>query len=198
MSLGRRGLRICLLLLAGCLALLAAAGCGGSSSSSTDAGSPAASSTQFPETKKDRPIVTFGKEASAEEREAVNEIMVESLIAREEADFATQCKTLNKTGLEEIPHAKDPAGCPAALKKFAEPLPVTEEVRKDRLSGSIAVLRVKGEFGYALFHGNDGKDYAWALKKEGGRWKLSAINPVELGPERSSPHSKPKAKQSAP
>jgi hypothetical protein len=179
MSMGRGGLRICLLL-AGCLALVVAGCGGGSSSSSTDGGSTAASSTQFPKTKKDRPIVTFGKEASAEEREAVNKVMVESLTARENGDFATQCKTLNATGLEEIPGAKDQSSCPAALKKFAEPLAATKKARKDRLSGSIAVFRVNGGSGYALFHGNDGKDYAWALKKEGGSWKLSAVNAIEL------------------
>jgi hypothetical protein len=199
MLMRRAATRISLVLLACGLALTIIFGCGGGSSSSdADTSSDAGASIPFSKAGPNEPIVTFGKKAPTQEREAVNAVMVESLTAREEADFATQCKTLNKTGLEEIPSARNQASCPVALRKYAEPLAVTKEVRKDQLSGSINELRAEGEFGYALFHGRDGKDYAWALRKEDGSWKLSAINSIELGPTQTSTDSKPNAPTSKP
>jgi hypothetical protein len=191
MSTGRGILRgsLCLALLA--LALLIA-GCGGGSSSSSSSSSPGSStsssesssgpepSAQFQKHKNDKAIVKFGEEASAEEREAASAVVVESLKAREAADFKTQCDTLNMKGIKTVPKATNHSDCPAELKKLASPLSRTKEVRKDTLSGSIDALRVKGEEGYALYHGNDGKDYAVPLEKEGGTWKLSSVETKEL------------------
>jgi hypothetical protein len=152
---------------------LAVSGCGSdSSSSSTSASEPSA---EFLKPKGKNKIAKFGEEASEEEREAVNQVVVENLEAREAADFSTQCDTLNMRAIKEIPNAKDHRGCPAALKKLAEPLSGSKEIRKDTMSGEIAALRVKGDRGYALYHGNDGKDYAVPLEKEDGEWKVSAI-----------------------
>jgi hypothetical protein len=184
MSTGRGGLQAGLLLGLACVALFIA-GCGGgssstSSSSSTEAKSSAEPSAQFLKPKGKNTIPRFGEEASTEEREAANTVVVESLKARETGDFATQCETLNQTGIKEVPNAKNQKGCPAALKKFAEPLSSTKEIRKDTLSGSIAALRVKGDQGYALYHGNDGKNYALPLGKENGTWKVSSVNTIEI------------------
>lgn len=175
MSMRRRGLQVGLLLALLSLAIFVA-GCGGGSSSS----SGPEPSAEFHAAKGKTEIPTFGEESSEEERETVNVIVVESLKAREAAEFKVQCETLNQKGIEEIPNAKNLKGCPAALKKFASPLSGTKEVRKDTLSGSIAALRVKGEEGYVLYHGNDGKDYAIPVEKEDGTWKLSSINVVNL------------------
>jgi hypothetical protein len=125
-------------------------------------------------------IPKFGEEASVEEREAANAVVVASLKARQAADFAAQCETLDQAAMKEIPKAKNLQGCPAALKKFAEPLSATKKFRKNTLSGSIAALRVKGDEGYALFHGTDGTDYAVPLEKEDGVWKVSAVNAIQL------------------
>jgi hypothetical protein len=198
MSIRRNGALAPLLLLVLSSLALIVAGCGSSSSSpsaassTTEPGSVSDPSAEFPKTKESRPIVTMGKEGSAAEREAASEVVVESLKAREAGDFSVQCKTLNTTGLKEIPGAKNQSTCPAALKKFAEPLAKTKEAREDRLPGSIDALRVKGENGYALFHGTDGQDYAVALRKEGGDWKLSAVNVIELGAPKPESASKPK------
>lgn len=181
--MGRGGLRVGL-----CLALLFAgvliAGCGGGSSSSTASSSEAASGTepsaQFLKKKGKNTIPKFGEESSTQEREAANAVVVESLEAREAADFKTQCETLNMAAIKEVPGAKTRAGCSAALKKLAEPLAKTKEIRKDTLSGSIAALRVKGEKGYALYHGNDGKNYAVPLEKEGGAWKVGSLVTTEI------------------
>lgn len=186
----RRTLRLGPLLALICLGLLLAACGSGSSSSSSGNSEPSA---QFLKQKGDEKFVEFGEEASAKEREAANVVVVRSLKARAAGEFVLQCETLNMTGIEEIPGAKNHAGCLTALTKFAQPLAGTKIIRKDTLSGSIAVLRVKGRRGYALYHGNDGNNYAVPLEKEGGTWKLSAVNMIQLGATGSNKNTKPKA-----
>ncbi len=185
MSTGQRGLRfgLCLALL--CIVGVLAAGCGGggSSSSSSEAASGGEPSAQFLNAKSkkgDAKIVKFGAEASAQEREAVNAVVVENLKARAAADFETQCETLNKKSFAQIPGAKNQKGCPAALKKLAEPLSGSKKLREDTLTGSIAALRVKGNEAFALYHGNDGKNWAVPLEKEGVSWKVGALVMIEL------------------
>lgn len=165
--------------------VLIVGGCGGSSSSSpstTETGTGAEPSAAFLKPKGEyNTIVRFGEEASGEEREAANVVVVKNLKARETGDWATQCATLNKLGLKEIPGVPgQEQECATLLKAFAEPIAKTKEFRKDWLSGPIAALRVKGEKGYALFHGSDGKDYALALEKEDGSWKVSSVTTIEL------------------
>lgn len=167
-----------------CLCLIVA-GCGGGSSSSTQAseehGSGAEPSAQFFKPGGDNnKIVKFGHEAPPKEREEANEVVEESLKARAAADFAHQCETLNMIGIAEIPRAKGRQDCPAALKKYAEPLSLSKKVRKDTLSGRIAAMRVKGNEGYVLYHGNTGKDYALPIGKEDGSWKVSSLFTIEL------------------
>lgn len=165
-------------------------GCGGGSSSSdsSELASGAEPSAEFKDPNGVKvTIVKFGSEGSAEEREAANVVVVKSLKARETGDWAAQCATLNKVGMKEIPGVSGKEQeCAKLLKKFAEPISISKEVREDQLSGSIAALRVEGERGYALFHGKDGKDYALALEMEGGGWKVSSINTIELGAPEAS------------
>jgi hypothetical protein len=190
MSTRDRGLRLGLLLVLACLAaLLAGCGDGSSSSPSSSSSKPSSSapasesevgsgtepSAQFLRKNSKNTIVKFGEEASAEEREAASAVITESYEAREAADFEAQCQTLSKKALKKIPKAKDKQACPAALKKYAEPLSATKEARKNTLSGPIAALRVKGKSGYALYHGNDGSDYALAVEKEAGAWKVAVL-----------------------
>lgn len=176
------GLRAGLLLASICLGLIAA-GCGGGSSSSSsgnsEAGSSAEPSAQFLKSKSAGKYVKFGAEASTQEREAANAVVVRNLKAREDADFATQCETLNQKTITFLA-TKNPGSCPTALKKSAEPLARSKVVRKDTLGGSITAMRVKGDQGYALYHGNDGKDWAVPLEKEDGSWKVGALVMIEL------------------
>jgi hypothetical protein len=125
-------------------------------------------------------MVTFGDVASATERDAANAVIVMSLRARQAGDFQTQCATLSASAIEAVPDAKNRKRCPLALKRFAEPLSATKSTRKDTLRGSISVLRVKGDRGYALYHGTDGKDYAVPLEREADGWKVSSVLTLEL------------------
>jgi hypothetical protein len=177
---------------------LVVAGCGGGRESSSSSSSAMASSAEpaaatktagsdsgepsagFLKPNSKNTIVKFGHEGSAAERRAVTLVVAKSLKAREAADFATQCSTLNKKGVAGVPGAIGPKDCAKALRKFAEPLSASEFVRKDTLSGPIDALRVEGERGYALWHGNDEKDWAVPLEKEGGAWKLSTVKAIEI------------------
>jgi hypothetical protein len=171
---------------------LLAVGCGSGSNSSTSSGTTGAAvaagngpelSAEFLN-KTDRSIVKFGKEASAAEREAASAVLTESLEAREAGDFATQCATLTSTAIAEIPGARESGSlkdnCPAALKELATPLSQSAKARKNTLSGPITALRVEGNVAHALYHGNDGKDYAIGLEKENGVWKVGSIETIEL------------------
>jgi hypothetical protein len=174
------------------IAALLVAGCGGGSSSSSsptasgsattasDSSEGAEPSKQFLKPKGKNEIAEFGSEASVEERETASKVVEESLKAREEADFATQCETLSLKGIEEIPGTKNRAECPKSLKSFAEPLSETKEARKDTLSGPIDAMRVKGEKGYALYHGTDKKNYAVPLEEEDGAWKVASVFTQEI------------------
>jgi hypothetical protein len=122
----------------------------------------------------------FGHEASAEERESAGEVVAKSLAARASADFTTQCETLSKSGIALIPGAKNHADCPSQLKREAEPLSKSQEAREDTFPGSIAAFRVEGTRGWALYHGNDGKDYALSMEKEGDSWKVASVVTIEI------------------
>ncbi len=187
----------CLALVALFALLLIGCGGGGSSSSSgtTDANRDVAEpSKEFhdPEGPKGpEPIATFGKEAGDAEREEASVVLEANLTAREKADFATQCKTLGKRALEAfLGQAKKDqrSKCQKELKKLAEPLSSTKQIRSDTLAGEIAALRIKGDQAWALYHGSDGKDNAMPMEREGGVWKVGAILTTELPGE--EPESK--------
>jgi hypothetical protein len=188
---GRRRAPTMLLLTMLGLALIFA-GCGGSSSSSPETSTAAATnaasttgkasepSAQFGKTGNPNPIVEFGHEAPASEREAVSPVVEKSLKARAAGDFATQCQTLSLAAIKKVPEAKTRKDCPKALKEFASPLSETAQSRKNTLSGPIDAMRVKGNKGWALYHGNDGKDYGLALEKEGSTWKVGSVLTTEI------------------
>ncbi len=155
-------------------------GCGGGSSSSSATSASSSSSgsepsAQFLKSKGDGKYAKFGSEASGSELEAANVVVVKNLKAREDGDFATQCETLSLKIITGIQGVKVRSDCATALKKLAEPLSGTKELRKDTLDGSIAAMRVKGNQAYALYHGNDGRNWAVPLEKEDGTWKVDAL-----------------------
>lgn len=186
MSMRRGGLCAAFLVVLLGLALLAG-GCGGGGSSSPSSTSSTQKTAAGPEpnakfktSKAGQELVQFGKEGSLTEWEAANAVVVKNLKAREAGNWAEQCETLDQVGIEQIEGAKNHKDCPAKLKAIGEPLSTTKEIRVDTLSGSIAVLRVKGNRGYALYHGNDGQDHAMPLEKEDGAWRVSSLKTINL------------------
>ncbi len=143
-------------------------------------------------------MATFGKESDEAERSAASAVLSESLEARQAADFAAQCATLGKRGMKAVfgPGGKvEPSECAATLERLAKPLSKSNGVRTDTLSGEIDALRVKGEQAFALYHGNDGNDYAMPMEKEGGRWKVGSLITIELPKKELKPPSSSKPKK---
>lgn len=175
------------LMLVASLSLLIAA-CGGGSGSSADSTTSGGGQTSAeflqPGSKNNKAIVKFGNEAPSRAREEVSEVLMENLEARENGDFATQCATLAKEQLEQIAEAKGAnavSACSTNLAKQAKPLKNSRAVRSNHLVGPIAVLRVYENKAYALFHGNDHKDYAIPMRKESSEWKVASILTITLG-----------------
>ncbi|MBS1680027.1 MAG: hypothetical protein JST08_21880 [Actinobacteria bacterium] len=185
-------------LLLACTACALVSACGGGGSSSSLGTGPnksgrevsaLQSSKEFVEPNKKistaNSIARFGKEASLEEREEANIVILKSYDARARGDFETQCETLDRAMVKELVNAKFGGKkhhtCPETLHKFAEPLSKSKVFRKNNISGSIAALRVKGPKAYALYHGTDGSNYALGLVKEDAKWLLIAIVPYKLG-----------------
>ena len=50
----------------------------------------------------------------------------------------------------------------------------------DTPDGGIVSFRTEGDTGFAIYWGIDGKGYAFALKSEGGDWKLTSLAPTPL------------------
>jgi hypothetical protein len=171
---------------------LAVAGCGGGSggSSSSSDGSAPGSSKEFNDPEGGREVATFGKEADAAERAAASAVLTENLAARQEAEFDVQCATLGQRGMDVVlgvGSKPNVPACKAKLEELAKPLEQSKAIRTDTLDDEIAALRVKGNEGYALYHGNDGKDYGVQMEKEDGKWKVGSVVTLEL------PKTKPAA-----
>jgi hypothetical protein len=168
--------------LAMALLALLAAGCGGGSAS--DSIVAEASSEFLQPGNPNNKLVEFGSEASPSVRSEASVVLTKNLEAREAADFATQCATLDQERLEQVSHNKGSrarTACPKELRRLAEPLPESKPIRANQLSGPIAALRLKGNQAYALFHGRDTDDYAMPMDKEDGEWKVAAILLTKLG-----------------
>ena len=50
----------------------------------------------------------------------------------------------------------------------------------DTPDGGVVSFRTEGDTGFAIYWGIDGKGYAFALKSEGGSWKLTSLAPTPL------------------
>lgn len=187
---------------------MAIAGCGGgssslsasSSSSPADAAEPSKEFNDPEGIKGIEPVATFGRESGDSERQEASAVLAESLTAREEGDFAAQCATLSKRALKTTfirgEGVADASKCTGELEKVAKPLAKSESVRADTLEGEIAALRVKGNRAFALYHGNDGSDYAMSMEMEDGEWKVGSIVTLPLPKTPVKPPKKTENKES--
>jgi hypothetical protein len=168
-----------------------ASGCGGSGSGgssgggSTDSTDPPSASTGHEASAEfldkggsNKSMVEYGHEGSLAEREAAGAVLSENLEARANKDFATQCATVNKETVEEITVGETgnrERACPKDLEKMAKPFAKTRATRRDTLDPPIAAIRVKGNSGFALYHGTDGTNYAMRMEKEDGQWRVGSL-----------------------
>jgi hypothetical protein len=160
------------------LAMGAVAGCGGSASSSTESSTSSARGSTAPAagfSKKAKPA-SFGEEASEEERSQASETLERNMSARAAGNFEVQCETLAAPVVEAIEEGGSGAvgkkSCAETLESEAKKAP--PGLLANNLVGPIAALRVKGNRGYAVYHGKENNDYAMRMEKENGEWKVAA------------------------
>lgn len=174
-----------------CLLVLSA--CGGSSSDATSGGTTdttAASSggeagnpSEFVGKGKNGKLAKQGKEASTAEREAASKVLEENLEARAAGDWTGQCESLNvkiREGIVRVApkgQAKSVALCATSLEGLAKN--ASKEILENPMTGPVAVFRIKGNQGFAFFHGSGGKDYVMPMEKEGSGWKVTSLVPQE-------------------
>jgi hypothetical protein len=166
---------------------LAAGGCGGSSSAAGTETSEAeftlGRSKEFLGPNKENKQAQLGKEGTLAELEQVAQIVEESIQARSEFDWKGQCETLSRRGLEVVAEV---AGvkkmkrkeCPAKLAPAASEAPAY--IIRNNMEGPVAAFRFAGNAGVALYHGNDQKDWAMPMQKEGGEWRVAKLAAEEL------------------
>jgi hypothetical protein len=171
-------------LIAAVLMAALAVGCGNSgSSSSTSAGG---SSAEFIKPGSKNVAAEFGKEANDAEREAASQVLEGNLQARAAGNWAAQCSSLSAAVQKELEVSPTvvgggkPVSCAKSLETQAKPESATKEVRANTMTGSVAVLRVKGNKAFALYHGTQGKDYAIPMSKEAGIWKVGSVLTQEI------------------
>jgi ABC-type phosphate/phosphonate transport system substrate-binding protein len=188
------------------LIALLVAGCGSSSSSSSgssgasssaSSSTAASSSTESSEgesnlagefikpgkkNKEINLIIKAGTEAEAAEREAASKALEENLEARAGKDWEVQCETLAAELVKAVEQGAPPtlakAGCAKLLAELAKQ--ASPQVLENTMEGPIDALRVKGNQGFALYHGKGGKDYIVPLTKEGGEWKVASLTTEEI------------------
>jgi hypothetical protein len=183
---------IALLAVVALLALMAV-GCGSDSSSASDGGTTKeqGSSTAKGQSGSSAPskgfganneAVRFGRESSAAELAVVSKLVEDSLEARAAKDWAGQCATLSLSVKQSIefgsPAAEKQNGCATGLA--AEGKGVSKKALRNNMAGPVVAFRVEGNEGYALYHGDDGTDWAMPMTKEGGEWKVNGLFANEL------------------
>lgn len=160
---------------------IAAVGCGGSSSDASEA----AGGASFVKPGNNKKITKFGEEADDEEREAASEVVEENAQARAAGNWAKQCASLTPGAVKALEEENAERGevqgsCAKDLEYQGEPKSQTASIRADTMTGPIDALRVKGDSGYALYHGKQGKDYAVPVEKVDGEWKVDDLLTEEL------------------
>lgn len=179
-------------LIAALLLTIVAAGCGSEASSDANANQIEAIEPGEPEAAKafvskggENEIPKFGKEASAEEREAAYEVLDENLKARAAGDWAKQCATLSPLAKKEVSEGAaaqgvSGGGCAKELAGRAKPLKQTKSLRAYSLTGPIDALRFQGTKAWALYHGKRGVDYAMKMEKIDGEWGVGSLLETEI------------------
>ena len=95
--------------------------------------------------------------------------------ARSKGDYEIQCETLSAAAVEAAEKTGD--SCAETLEAEAKNAPPASLVNHLE---PIAALRIDGNRGVALYHANDGQDYAMPMELESGEWKVAATQPEPL------------------
>jgi hypothetical protein len=133
----------------------------------------------------DNSIQEFGAEAGAEERAEATRTLSVFFSASKAEEWAKICGVLGakaRAQMEEFakqsPKLKGKS-CPGVIKLVYSSAPSGSQ--PEAIKGAVISLRRKGEQSFALYHGVDGKNYAFPLVLENGEWKLIGLGATPLG-----------------
>jgi hypothetical protein len=139
-------------------------------------------SNEFVGSGKNGQLAALGTVASDAERSAASRVIEASFQARATADWAAQCATLTAEVVKQVEENASvfgsKPGCVKALEAQANGAP--EAARANPMEGPVVVLRTYDPKAFAFFHGTRGKDYVVPMEKEGGVWKLAALQEQEV------------------
>jgi hypothetical protein len=129
----------------------------------------------------DNSIQEYGEETDAAERAAAMVPIAGLYRALESGDWTAVCSTyLSASNVEQLKllgeQSSKGTDCAAVLGGLHQ----STAKGPDTPDGGIVSFRVEGDTGFAIYWGIDGKGYAFALKSEGGAWKLTALAPTPL------------------
>jgi hypothetical protein len=132
----------------------------------------------------DNSIQEYGEEQGSEERAAAMAPIAALYRALFSGDWNEVCSTYlsaNNVKQIELLAEKSPQlkgkGCADVLSGLNQAPGVKGP---DTPDGGIVSFRTEGDTGFAIYWGIDGKGYAFALKSEGGSWKLTSLAPTPL------------------
>jgi hypothetical protein len=135
----------------------------------------------------DNSIQEYGTEQDSGERSAAMQPIAALYKALATSSWTEVCNTyLSASNVEQITllAEKSPQlngqGCPEVLAGLTQTRP--NETPPDTPDGGLISFRTEGDTGFAIYWGIDGKGYAYALKSEGGAWKLTSLAPTPLSP----------------
>lgn len=150
---------------------------GGESAGGNPGSKSSSPSAEFLTPGGDNSIQTYGGEAGAGEREVASHVLQSYMSARAGEDWPTACGLLEPSaieGLERVVAAG--AGCERTMATIAKRL--SPGAWANTMTGPIASLRVKGEHGFALYHGTGGANYFMQMDNAGPVWKVAALEPT--------------------
>jgi hypothetical protein len=132
----------------------------------------------------DNSIQEYGEEQDAGERAAAMEPIAALYRALYSGDWSEVCDTyLSAANVKQIellaeksPQLKGKR-CADVLSGLNQS---PGEKGPDTPDGGIVSFRTEGDTGFAIYWGIDGKGYSFALKSEGGGWKLTSLAPTPL------------------
>ncbi len=131
----------------------------------------------------DNSIQNYGGEGDSGERAAATKTITVFYKANESEEWATVCGLLSAKNLSALKQFSEKMktlngkGCPEVL---ALVMTKTQGKPPEAIKGGVISLRVKGNISFALYHGINGKNYAFPLQLEHGEWKLTGLAPTPL------------------
>jgi hypothetical protein len=175
------------------LLLVMVVGCGGGGEETTSADAGDKDSRPYPWLKGptreflvpvggDNVVQTFGREATAAEREQASQVIHAWMKARAAKDWEKDCSYMSRiyrriltVDAHGVTDGKVKS-CPEALAYFG---PAASGDFVNNLDGPIDSLRVQGKQGFAQYHGNDGRDWVVPMDKEDGKWLVRIAAPID-------------------